>query len=603
MSVSSIASAFCQTTTMGMLDCDDPLQSITPICVAMIAVSAVAITRADFIYDGCRRLYVTLDRKSGLLAIVHQKFLENPLWGKSPEAEQYLERAIREGKMSVYRYLLFNSNVKASDNCLILALEHRRDHIIPRLLHSCSTAAVDGDGNTPLMIAIQKGLPHVARKILSAHAHSQKHLLRDPDQKMINNQNKLGYTALHFAAQEHANLVRELVQAGADPTITCEGGETPLHLAADQDNAESVRILVEQGADVNARDDEGNTPLHKTVNYQGARLKAAKALLESSTIDPNIYNEEGVMPLHDACAMTDAKDDIALLLLRSGKCDVIAKTKDEDSSTPVEIVAGLKGRGQQILIELVKQGAGVLGKGLFEVGSEEALIELAREIREVESLSRISIKGLSLPQAAVAYQMGRLRSVLASKGVTFNGDPGGRVREILLSQIAEALRVIYDKVPVKVTEVRRLLEDIESKREARESKEESLESKRSDIESTPEVREFKRSVDEQRQPELYGFIQDWITAYLARCQRHDQLRKNGKGSEVFMLVTDGMGVPPLLKEILPERLMKFDLAQLKEMPLPTQFAMVPETEVSLEDIQPYLPMLKQYLDVAVPSWV
>ena len=64
-----------------------------------------------------------------------------------------------------------------------------------------------------------------------------------------------------------------------------------------------------------------------------------------------------------------------------------------------------------------------------------------------------------------------------------------------------------------------------------------------------------------------------------------------------------MGVPPLLKEVLPERLMKYNLAYLREMTLPTQFALIPETEVSLEDIRPNLPMLKQYLDAAVPSWV
>lgn len=590
MSVSGIASNFCRTTSMGMLDCDDPLQSITPICIAVIAVSAVAIARADFIYDGCRRLYVTLGRKDDVFAF--RRNLKDPSWARSPEAEQYLARAIQEGKMGVYR-LLRSVQVAVSDKCLILALENRRVNMIPDLLQECDLAAVDDEFNTPLMLAIQKGLLHEARQILSGL-----------DPKVVNSQNKKGHTALHMAARERANFVRELIEAGADPAITCEGGRTPLHLAADQDNAESVGILLENGADVNAQDDEGNTPLHNTVNFQGARLKAAIALLESSRIDPNIYNKEGVMPLHDACAMTDAKDDMALLLLRSGKCNVIAQTRDEEASTPVEIVAELNGRGQQILIELVKQGAGTLGsdhiselfKGLFEVGSEEALIELARGIRDVDTLSEISIDGLSLPQTAVAYQMGRLRSVLASRGMTFDGDPDGRIREILFLQIAQVLRVIYDKIPIKVTEVRRLLEDIEGDQEVRESKQKSLESKQ-------EARESMRPIGDQRQPALHGFIQDWITAYLVRCERHDQLRKSGRGSEVFMLATDGMGVPPLVKEVLPERLMKYNLAYLREMTLPTQFALIPETEVSLEDIRPHLPMLKHYLDAAVPCWV
>jgi len=56
-------------------------------------------------------------------------------------------------------------------------------------------------------------------------------------------------TALHFGVQ-HRDVVRILLERGADPNIRDEGDDAmPLHFAAERGDLEIVRMLVEHGAD------------------------------------------------------------------------------------------------------------------------------------------------------------------------------------------------------------------------------------------------------------------------------------------------------------------------------------------------------------------
>jgi len=92
-----------------------------------------------------------------------------------------------------------------------------------------------------------------------------------------------GATALLFAAKSaDVEVMRLLLEYGADPTINTDENITPLMAAAgiawasNQDRAsesqvlEAVKLLVdEQGADVNAVSDLGETAMHAAA-YRGA---------------------------------------------------------------------------------------------------------------------------------------------------------------------------------------------------------------------------------------------------------------------------------------------------------------------------------------------
>ena len=73
-----------------------------------------------------------------------------------------------------------------------------------------------------------------------------------------------GATPLMYAAlpSGHPDMVRTLLQHGANPNWRGINNLTALHAAAISPHCEKVRALIESGADINAEDRGGRTPLH-----------------------------------------------------------------------------------------------------------------------------------------------------------------------------------------------------------------------------------------------------------------------------------------------------------------------------------------------------
>ena len=119
-----------------------------------------------------------------------------------------------------------------------------------KILFKCTTDNCTADyefGTTPLMNAAQNAHEDVVRVLLEGGANVDR---VDGD----------GETALHIAAMfGHPDICRLLLDWGAKVDTPDKGKFTPLHNAAWFGNLSVVKLLVERGADVRLKNVDGKT--------------------------------------------------------------------------------------------------------------------------------------------------------------------------------------------------------------------------------------------------------------------------------------------------------------------------------------------------------
>ncbi len=82
----------------------------------------------------------------------------------------------------------------------------------------------------------------------------------------INAQNDLGFTGLTFACMgKNTNLVKTLLELGADPNIPDNLGRTALFGALCSRSVSNVKLILESGGDPKATDNDGNN--YKAYTY------------------------------------------------------------------------------------------------------------------------------------------------------------------------------------------------------------------------------------------------------------------------------------------------------------------------------------------------
>jgi hypothetical protein len=120
----------------------------------------------------------------------------------------------------------------------------------------------------------------------------------DPNHRTYN-----GETALHLVAISGRNckkIFTSLFAAGADHGLQNDAGWTPLHLAARYSKLEETEVLLEAGANPMVSDDEGNTVLHMVGDEKTSDDKTVKRIMEvllNSKAKLDATNDDGRTPL------------------------------------------------------------------------------------------------------------------------------------------------------------------------------------------------------------------------------------------------------------------------------------------------------------------
>jgi len=105
--------------------------------------------------------------------------------------------------------------------------------------------------------------------------------LLDADPSLVGARTPDGYTPLHLAvASRRFEVVKLLVESGAEVDTRREGGGTPLHSAAQNGDAQLVEFLLEHGADPLAENDEGRSPLDLATSAEVVALLEDRAIPE-----------------------------------------------------------------------------------------------------------------------------------------------------------------------------------------------------------------------------------------------------------------------------------------------------------------------------------
>ena len=138
-------------------------------------------------------------------------------------------------------------------------------------------------------------------------------------------------TALHISAANGTDdILRTLLENGANPNVKDVKGNTPLHLAACAGKVPIVTLLLHHGADISATDFNGKTPLHLAL----ARLQ----VFQKSQISKSRYDY-----LKRRAQIKDIADLLKEYLHRTGsekeKSDIMMlSSKLSDVSTEQEVI-------------------------------------------------------------------------------------------------------------------------------------------------------------------------------------------------------------------------------------------------------------------------
>lgn len=270
------------------------------------------------------------------------------------------------------------------------------------------------DGTTALIIAASHGKADIVRALIDRGAYPN---IADAD----------GWTALMYAAQtDDVETTQALLNA---PTIIIDkrktDGATALIIAATHGNADVVKALINRGANPNVADDDGRTLLMHAAGQDDPTT--VQVLLSEPEIDIDVKTHDGATALWIAAFNGGA--DIVKMLLEHGAdihqiVEKITAINDDLAETRLVSLECLKYYLDQrqsafpslksLALDIVMQQAQVKGPSLTHISFQatreqlfEGKLSAADVVRLINLFNSKTLDTPLLQTLAIAIQLGR----------------------------------------------------------------------------------------------------------------------------------------------------------------------------------------------------
>ena len=349
-----------------------------------------------------------------------------------------LSWAIERGYVEIVKLLIergIDINAKTNDEATPLDIAFDKDYteIVKLLLEKGADAnAKNKNGETLLHRAVGEGHLVVVKLLLEkgADIHAKDSSDSTPLHMRVGRRMRESivfgaplHAVKEYKEEEYMEVVKLLLEKGANVNVQDIHGRTPLYWAAQNGYTEIVKLLLEKGADVNARDNDGNTPLHWAVG--ACDLEIVKLLLEKGA-NENHQDNNSITPLHSA-VKTGNIELIKLLLEKGANLE----------NSPITTISSSKIlTNEHIEIEklLLKKGINVYIKD----NDGNTTLSLAAQQGDFESVKLLISKGANINPKIEQAQSSSRPTALFSFTTSLN--------KLLTTPLHEAVRGNYTEI-------------------------------------------------------------------------------------------------------------------------------------------------------------